>query len=116
MQNSLGSASVFCRNGRALDQPSPVTQALAIEVLAAKHVRKAEPKLVEMLGAFSPVPVTYAGGATALADLDRVNDLGAGRVDLTIGSALDIFGGDTLYRDVVAWQRRQEAAEGGPGV
>ena len=70
-----------------------------------------ETGLVEMLGVFSPIPVTYAGGATTLTDLDRVDDLGKGRVDLTIGSALDIFGGGVPYRDVVAWQRQQEAAE-----
>ncbi|MBM3237234.1 phosphoribosylformimino-5-aminoimidazole carboxamide ribotide isomerase [Candidatus Poribacteria bacterium] len=67
-----------------------------------------EVTLVEMLGAWSPIPVTYAGGARTLADLDQVKALGKGRVDLTIGSALDIFGGDVRYRDVVDWQRRQE--------
>lgn len=67
-----------------------------------------ETELVEMLGLWSPIPVTYAGGATRLADLDRVKALGQGRVDLTIGSALDIFGGDIKYQDVVAWQRKEE--------
>lgn len=66
-----------------------------------------EADLVEMLGAASPIPVTYAGGAKGLADLDRVCELGDGRVDLTIGSALDIFGGDVSYRDVVDWRPRQ---------
>ena len=70
-----------------------------------------EVALVEMLGNWSPIPVTYAGGAKALADLDRVKTLGKGRVDLSIGSALDIFGGDVPYRQVVAWQRREEAAQ-----
>jgi phosphoribosylformimino-5-aminoimidazole carboxamide ribotide isomerase len=67
-----------------------------------------EAELVEMLGAWSPIPVTYAGGATNLADLDQVKILGQGQVDLTIGSALDIFGGEVKYQDVVAWQRREE--------
>ena len=69
-----------------------------------------EEDLVVLLGRFAPVPVTYAGGAKTLADLDRVKALGEGRVDLTIGSALDIFGGDVPYRDVVAWQRGEERA------
>jgi len=64
-----------------------------------------EEPLVELL-AHSALQATYAGGARALEDLDRVNELGRGRVDLTIGSALDIFGGDVPYRDVVAWHRR----------
>jgi phosphoribosylformimino-5-aminoimidazole carboxamide ribotide isomerase len=70
-----------------------------------------EAPLVELLGADSPIPVTYAGGARALSDLDRVKTLGQGRVDLSIGSALDIFGGAVAYGDVVAWQRREEAGQ-----
>ncbi|MBK35504.1 MAG: phosphoribosylformimino-5-aminoimidazole carboxamide ribotide isomerase [Gemmatimonadetes bacterium] len=66
-----------------------------------------EEDLVSMLGEASPNPVTYAGGARSLEDLDRVRDIGAGRVDLTIGSALDIFGGDVAYADVLAWHRRE---------
>ena len=67
-----------------------------------------ETRLVEILGQDSPVPVTYAGGASSLADLDRVKVLGRDRVDLTIGSALDIFGGQIPYRDVVAWHKAQQ--------
>ncbi len=69
-----------------------------------------EEPLVEMLADWSPLPVTYAGGVAQFADLDRVRSLGKGRVDLTIGSALDLFGGDVPYRDVVAWQRREDEA------
>jgi phosphoribosylformimino-5-aminoimidazole carboxamide ribotide isomerase len=51
--------------------------------------------------------VTYAGGANSLADLEEVTRAGQGKVDLTIGSALDIFGGSGVrYRDVVAFNRR----------
>jgi phosphoribosylformimino-5-aminoimidazole carboxamide ribotide isomerase len=67
--------------------------------------------LVELLGAWSPIPVTYAGGARTLGDLELVKTRGRGRVDLSIGSALDIFGGDLPYQSVVAWQRRQEQKE-----
>ncbi|PLS83298.1 MAG: phosphoribosylformimino-5-aminoimidazole carboxamide ribotide isomerase [Chloroflexi bacterium] len=65
--------------------------------------------LIEQLGGWSPLPVTYAGGARCLTDLDDVKRIGRGRVDLTIGSSLDIFGGDIPYREVVAWQRCEEA-------
>lgn len=64
-------------------------------------------ELIVLLGEHSPLPVTYAGGVHRLADLDRVHELGKGRVDLTIGSALDIFGGDVAFSDVLAWQARQ---------
>jgi phosphoribosylformimino-5-aminoimidazole carboxamide ribotide isomerase len=66
--------------------------------------------LVELLGEISPIPITYAGGAQSLQDLELVKQLGGGRVDLSIGSALDIFGGLLSYRAVVAWQRREEQA------
>lgn len=64
-------------------------------------------ELVARLGEWSPLPVTYAGGANSLADLGTVENLGQGRVDLTIGSALDIFGGQGVrYTDVVEFNRR----------
>ena len=63
--------------------------------------------LVSGLGQWSPVPVTYAGGANSIKDLETVTRLGRGRVDLTIGSALDIFGGNGVrYEDVVAFNRK----------
>lgn len=62
--------------------------------------------LVKMLGAWSPIPTTYAGGARSLQDLETVHELGGGRIDLTIGSALDIFGGKGIrYEDAVAFNR-----------
>ncbi len=67
-------------------------------------------ELVCKLAEWAPVPVTYAGGANSLRDLEEVTRLGKGRVDLTIGSALDIFGGTQVkYQDCVAFNRRQLA-------
>ena len=63
--------------------------------------------LVEKLAEWSTLPVTYAGGARSLADLELVQQASAGRVDVTIGSALDIFGGSGVaYSDCVAFNRR----------
>lgn len=65
-------------------------------------------ELVALLGQFSPIPTTYAGGANSLADLEAVTKLGGGKVDLTIGSALDIFGGSGVkYADCVKFNQRQ---------
>lgn len=65
-------------------------------------------ELVTMLGAWGKKPVTYAGGARSLADLERAHELSGGMVDLTIGSALDIFGGSLVtYADCVAWNARE---------
>jgi len=64
--------------------------------------------LVSFLGKWGQRPVTYAGGAASLNDLELVARLSGGRVDLTIGSALDIFGGSGVnYADCVAYNRRR---------
>jgi len=64
-------------------------------------------ELVEKLGHWSPIPTTYAGGAKTLADLEDTARLSGGKVDLTIGSALDIFGGNGVhYTDAVAFNSR----------
>ncbi|PIN25682.1 Phosphoribosylformimino-5-aminoimidazole carboxamide ribonucleotide (ProFAR) isomerase [Handroanthus impetiginosus] len=66
-------------------------------------------ELVALLGRHSPIPVTYAGGVTVMADLERIKLAGMGRVDVTVGSALDIFGGNLSYKDVVSWHSQQKA-------
>ena len=64
-------------------------------------------ELVALLGAWAGRPVTYAGGAASMADLEKVSTLSAGNVDVTVGSALDIFGGKGVrYDEVVAWNGR----------
>mmetsp|Transcript_28754 Transcript_28754/g.39749 ORF Transcript_28754/g.39749 Transcript_28754/m.39749 type:complete len:306 (+) Transcript_28754:128-1045(+) len=60
-------------------------------------------ELVSLLGTLSPLPVTYAGGARTLEDLERVRVAGRNMVDVTVGSALDVFGGSLPYANVVNW-------------
>jgi len=67
-------------------------------------------ELVQRLGQWSPIPCCYAGGARHLDDFTAVDTLSAGRIDLTVGSALDLFGGDGVrYADAVAWNRARTA-------
>jgi phosphoribosylformimino-5-aminoimidazole carboxamide ribotide isomerase len=65
-------------------------------------------KLVALLADLSPVTATYAGGIRSLNDLNIINKKGKGKVDATIGSALDIFGGKLPYREVVEWHKEHE--------
>ena len=65
-------------------------------------------KLVAYLGAWGKIPVTYAGGAKSVDDLQKVQELSGGTVDLTYGSSLDVFGGTLVrYADVVAWNKKE---------
>jgi len=64
-------------------------------------------ELVELLGNWGKLPVTYAGGAATMADVLLVEQAGRGKVDVTVGSALDLFGGKGVaYRDLVTWNHR----------
>jgi phosphoribosylformimino-5-aminoimidazole carboxamide ribotide isomerase len=63
--------------------------------------------LVAYLGQHAAVPMTYAGGIRHLDDLRRIDELSHGRLDGTIGSSLDLFGGTSArYEDCVAFNRR----------
>lgn len=63
-------------------------------------------ELIELLAKSSPLPVTYAGGARSINDLRLVHQQSNGLIDLTIGSALDIFGGSGVrYADAVNFNR-----------
>lgn len=59
--------------------------------------------LVMKLGNWVSIPTTYAGGASTLEDIKLVHELGKSKLDLTIGSALDIFGGNLPYKEVIDW-------------
>lgn len=60
-----------------------------------------EEQLVDMLSRFSETPITYAGGIGSLGDLQQFKVLSKGRLDYTIGSALDLFGGEIPYKSLV---------------
>lgn len=60
-----------------------------------------ESELVEILGEFNEIPITYAGGVSTLSDIDLINNLGKNHVDVSIGSALDLFGGKLKYKEIV---------------
>ena len=67
-------------------------------------------ELIEKLGQWTPIPTTYAGGANSTSDLEDVTRLGRGKIDLTIGSALDIFGGSGVkYLDCVKFNREHRS-------
>lgn len=61
-------------------------------------------ELVSKLAEWCTIPVTYAGGARSIEDLEKVHVSSKGKVDLTIGSALDIFGGSGVtFDECIKW-------------
>jgi len=62
------------------------------------------------LGAWSGRPITYAGGVATMDDVRLVEQASGGRLDVTVGSALDLFGGTGVrYADLLAWNRRSSS-------
>ena len=59
-----------------------------------------EAGLVELLGDWKGLPITYAGGVHSYEDLDLLKELGRNWVNVTIGSALDLFGGKLEWKEV----------------
>jgi len=72
--------------------------------------RGIDESLISTLASYSlSIPITYAGGGRNLSDLDRVKELSGGKVDLTLGSCLDVFGGSGCgFEECVEWNRAQE--------
>jgi len=58
-------------------------------------------ELIDNLSFWCSIPITYAGGVASYDDINIVNSVGKGKIDLTIGSALDIFGGKLNYKIVI---------------
>jgi phosphoribosylformimino-5-aminoimidazole carboxamide ribotide isomerase len=91
-----------------LDQLAPSCAEFLIHAADVEGLcRGIDAELVALLGAWGKAPITYAGGAASMADVRLVEQAGQGHVDVTVGSALDIFGGKGLsYDGLIAWNRR----------
>ncbi len=60
-----------------------------------------ECELVQMLAKWNGIPITYAGGIGSMEDLQEFYRISDGKLDFTIGSALDLFGGKIPYEKLV---------------
>ena len=67
-------------------------------------------ELVRLMGQWSGLPMTYAGGVASMDDVRLVHELSDGHVDVTVGSALDLFGGQGVrYDELLAWNRNAKS-------
>ena len=63
--------------------------------------------LVQLMGQWGKIPMTYAGGVADMSDVERVATASRGKVDVTVGSALDLFGGSgVIYDELVQWNQK----------
>lgn len=67
-----------------------------------------EEDLVKMLSEYATIPITYAGGVGSYEDIEVIRQLGKGKLDITIGSALDLFGGHLEYDRVITMMDKQK--------
>ena len=65
-----------------------------------------EEELLGKLAKWQGIPITYAGGVQSLDDLRKLQEVGAGKIDVTIGSALSIFGGTLDFGEAVSYCRK----------
>ncbi|KAI9264859.1 Phosphoribosylformimino-5-aminoimidazole carboxamide ribotide isomerase [Phascolomyces articulosus] len=94
-------------NKESLDMLSEYCSEFLIHAADVEGLCKGiDQELVQKLGEWVTLPTTYAGGGKSIEDLALVNSLSNGKVDLTFGSALDIFGGNGVtFDDCVAWNK-----------
>ncbi len=63
-------------------------------------------RLLAIMADSCPIPATYAGGISCFEDIRTIFNTGKDRIDFTVGSALDIFGGSMQYRELIDFTTR----------
>ena len=66
-----------------------------------KKARGVETELASLLGEYKGNPVTYAGGVGSMKDIEDLRKYGKDRLDVTVGSALDLFGGNISFSELI---------------
>jgi len=96
--NVVLTEQIFCKLSRFCDE------FLIHAVDAEGKTKGIEKELAEIMGKMEGMTMTYAGGISCMEDLFTLKKLGKGRIDFTVGSALDIFGGKMKFEDVVSFR------------
>lgn len=60
-----------------------------------------EEGLIELLGSWNRIPITYAGGIRSMEDIEKIRRAGGGKIHFTVGSALDLYGGKMGFDEVM---------------
>lgn len=93
-----------CLNPETMDELSAYCDEFLIHAVDVEgKAGGMETELVEMLGKWNKIPITYAGGVHTFEDLCILKELGHDKIHVTIGSALDLFGGNMKFEDVLKY-------------
>ncbi|KAI5294875.1 Enzyme that catalyzes the fourth step in the histidine pathway [Ascosphaera atra] len=94
-------------NQESIKQLEPYCSEFLIHAADVEGLQQGiDEQLVSKLAEWCTIPVTYAGGGRNLQDLQKVKESSDGKIDLTIGSALDIFGGNGVkFAECVEWNK-----------
>lgn len=89
-------------NEQALDELSQYCDEFLIHAVDVEgKANGIEIELVKLLGKWNKIPVTYAGGVHSQEDIRLLKELGNNKINVTIGSALDLFGGSLKFDEVL---------------
>jgi len=89
-------------DAHSLDELASYCDEFLIHAVDVEGMAKGiEEELVALLGAWNKIPLTYAGGVHSFADIEQLKKLGKNKIHVTIGSALDLFGGDMDFEEVL---------------
>lgn len=94
-------------NDRTLDELASYCDEFLIHAVDVEgKANGIEEELVTLLGKWNQIPITYAGGVHSYEDLEALKELGKNRIHVTIGSALDLFGGDMKFDEILQTIKR----------
>ncbi|WP_026506833.1 phosphoribosylformimino-5-aminoimidazole carboxamide ribotide isomerase [Butyrivibrio sp. MC2013] len=89
-------------NTATLDELSSYCDEFLVHAADVEGMQKGiSESVAAILGAWARKPITYAGGVHSIEDIHKLGDIGQGRIDVTVGSALDIFGGPLSMEKVI---------------
>ena len=85
-----------------LDELSEYCDEFLVHAADVEGMQKGiEENVAGILGEWGKIPITYAGGVHSLSDIEKLKKIGNGKVDVTVGSALDIFGGTLNLKEII---------------
>lgn len=94
-------------NGQLLDALADYAAEILVHAVDVEgKANGIEAELASLLGDWGKIPITYAGGVASFEDLKQLNKCGRGRLHVTIGSALDLFGGNMQYQEVLEYMKK----------